>query len=99
MERISLTAAIPITRSDERKHNSYIQKNTIVGNEDLNETVKMKLQSDIKTRTFVITVWPPFDLTKSCNLLAEAFSSELPPSNNDEIFLREARPDCLCPYL
>jgi hypothetical protein len=53
----------------------------------------MNVQKGIKACTFVITVWPPFDLTKSYNLLAEAFSSELPPRNNDERFLREATPD------
>ena len=60
----------------------------------------MNVQRDMmKMDTFVITVWPPFDFTKSYNLLAEALSSELPPRNNDEKYLREATPDCSCPYL
>ena len=63
---------------------AIFKKNTIVGDEDLDGTVKMNVERDMKTSTFVITVWPPFDLTKSYNLLAEAFSSELPPRNNDE---------------
>ena len=44
----------------------------------------MNAHKDKKTRTFVITVWPPCDLTKSDNLLGGAFSSELPPKNNGE---------------
>ena len=52
----------------------------------------MNVHRNTKTRTLVITVWPPFDCTKSCNLLAEAFSSELPPGNYREI-LEKARPD------
>jgi hypothetical protein len=60
----------------------------------------MNVQRDMmKAGTFVITVWPPFDFTKSYNLLAEAFANELPPRNNDERYVRGATPDYSCPYL
>ena len=62
----------------------------------MKKNVTMNVQRGTKTPTFVITVWPPVDFTKSHNLLAEAFSSELPPG---EKYLRESHARRSPPYL
>ena len=54
--------------------------NTIVCNKDLWHLIRSSATSQMRKKlTFVITVCPPCDLTKSVTFPAGAFSNEFPP--------------------